>query len=485
MTTVDIDVDEEDFEVNILKLLQIDAPEWERKGALVEELMNRFDIVTLEDTCEMVCYHKPRGIYVKGGEILLLRRLEELGGHFITNRIRSEVIASVKARTYGKREAFDKDPSMLNVKNGLLNTDTGEFRQHTPDYLSVCQLPIVYDPSAKCPRFVQFLRETLEPEHIGILVKLLGYVLLKSAIFHKAFQLTGEGSNGKSVLINTIATFLGKDNISTKALQELTGDRFAKAELYGKLANLYADIPAERLGSTGDFKMLVSGDPISAQRKYGQPFTFNNYAKMIFSANQIPKTDDKSYAYFRRWVIIPFNRTFEGDDADEHLLEKLTLPEELSGILNLALKGLKKLKDERGFKEMDLDEIRRQYEMGASRIRSFLQEQCDIEPGNEKLYEESSTLRQAYRCYCREHGTRYFDERKFGEELKALGIVHRQRRTSSKSRPYCEFGICLKGSRLTGLGKTTYPLSSRENSPIEGRVSDGSPKPTSREVAGN
>ena len=129
--------------------------------------------------------------------------------------------------------------------------------------------------------------------------------------------------------------------------------RFALANLYGKHVNTFADLKPLKLSETGSFKMLVSGDSITGEHKFGQPFTFRNYAKLIFSANEILESDDKSVAFYRRWLIIHCNKMFQKGAEDTKLIMKLTTPEELSGLLNLALISLKQLIDEGGFHDKD------------------------------------------------------------------------------------------------------------------------------------
>jgi putative DNA primase/helicase len=466
----------DEAEVNIIELLASDKPESEKRGALVEEILNRIIIKTLRNTGEILFYDPESGIYRRGGEEKVREELVVIGAYEISNTRRNEVLETIRDKTYVDREEFDNDPNVLNLKNGLLDIESGEFQGHSDEYLSISQMPVEYDPRARCPNFIKFLRETIEPEHFGIVVKLFGYLLVRNSIYEKAFMLVGEGSNGKSTLIKVLIALLGRQNCSSKSLQEITGDRFAKAELYGKMANFYPDLPRGKITDSTDFKALTSGDTVSAQKKHQQPFDLSNYAKLVFSTNQIPPSEDVSYAYMRRWVIIPFNHTFEGDEKDEHLLAKLTTPEELSGILNLALKGLKKLKEERGFKEIDVEEIRRQYELGASRIKSFLEELCTIEQGNEDLNTESKRLKEAYHRYCKEKGTTFIDEKKFGEELKKLGIKHKQK-MANKKRTYYEFGIALKSdSLLNSLGKPHTSWSNRENCTIGGEDVGISPK---------
>src|SRR5207302_7003645 len=109
---------------------------------------------------------------------------------------------------------------------------------------------------------------------------------------------------------------------------------------------LYADLPDNILKSAGTFKMLTGGDSIMAERKFGHPFLFKNYAKLMFSCNKVPEVQEDSDAFFRRWIIITFPNKFEGANDDRDMLSKLTTPEELSGIFNWALKGLKRLQQQ-------------------------------------------------------------------------------------------------------------------------------------------
>ena len=128
-------------------------------------------------------------------------------------------------------------------------------------------------------------------------------------------------------------------NIKTKS----GGNSFAAADLNGKMVNTFADLRSEKLHNTGPFKMIVLGDSIRAERKYYQPFSFQNHAKLLFSCNDIPQSDDTGYAYFKRWLIFHFECAFTGADRDTKLIDKITTPEEQSGLLNLALISLRQL----------------------------------------------------------------------------------------------------------------------------------------------
>lgn len=130
---------------------------------------------------------------------------------------------------------------------------------------------------------------------------------------------------------------------------------------------------------TGNFKTLVSGDAVRAQKKYGQPFQFKNNSKLIFSSNKIPDSDDKSHAYYKRWLILSFGKVFQGATRDPSLIGKLATPEELSGLLNLALIALRQLKKDGGFRDISVERVRKEYEYNSNTVKAFLDDRCVID----------------------------------------------------------------------------------------------------------
>ena len=238
------------------------------------------------------------------------------------------------------RSQISDSVDLLCVGNGILNLSTKELQPHTPKKIFLNKIPVDYNPAADCPRIKQFFNEVCYEEDIPILQELFGYCLYRSYPIHKAAMFLGEGSNGKSVTINLLRKFLGHENVSSKELRELINDRFAVVELYGRLANVCADISPDALKRTGIFKALTGGDLITGARKFKGSFSFVNYAKLIFSANKLPMSPDKSYAFYRRWILISFPNTFEGENRNPNILEEISTPEELSGLLNWALEGL-------------------------------------------------------------------------------------------------------------------------------------------------
>lgn len=441
-------------------------------SAIGDSLITTYHIKTLRDTKEMLFYSK-RGVYELGAEEVIEQTVREQIDRNISKHDMGEILYYIQTCTYADREEFDKDHEWLHVDNGWLNIHTRQFIDHSPERLSLSKIPHLYDPKAWPKANIKFLMDVLMPGDIKPVIKLLGTIVLRKAIYETGMIGVGEGRNGKSTMGLVIEQFVGVDLVAHVPPQDLSDDKFSKADLFGKWLNLVDDVDVDSIiKNTAYIKSLISGKTLRAQRKHGQPFDFENHAVFIMFANRVPDARDKSYAWLRRWLVVEFRRVFEGEDNDVNLIEKLTAESEMSGLLNLAFMGIRWLKEDGGFRETDMEELRRKYVENTSKIKNFISEKCELSIGNEDYSVESSVLREAYRRYCVAYGTRYFDERKLGEELKALGVIHRQKTTKGRGRPYHDFGIRLKedakqAQLLNCLDKTATSSLSNDANNIE------------------
>jgi len=413
-------------------------------NGLALNVMSKYKFKTMEDAKEV--YYYKDGVFLPNGEVIIEKELETSNSDILTGYVK-EVISKVRRLTYVHRSEFDKNTRIVNVRNGLLNIETAELLPHTIEYLSIAQLPIRYEPNAECSRILRYLDEVLSPDDKPTAMQVFGYALDRTTKYQKAILLVGRGANGKSVFLGLLEGFLGRQNVSHASLQEICHDRFAVADLSGKLANIHADLSDEKLNITGTFKQLVSGDTIRGQKKHQHSFSFNSVAKLIFSANKIPESDDDSYAFSRRWIVLPFMKTFSSN-ADLNLIDKLITNEELSGLLNLALKGLAELKTKGGFAqdEKTVQEIKELFESTDSRsVLSFIHNGCRQDPtakiSSQKLYSE-------YERYAIENGVPPLDPIGFGKELKKLQI-EREKVQVNKERKYYYLGITLLNTMQT------------------------------------
>jgi putative DNA primase/helicase len=285
------------------------------------------------------------GVYSPDGEETIRAETRDQLGEDATDHRVNEVVSHIRDTTFTDPEKFAPPLELINLENGILNLKTRELSPHSPDIIFTNKMPVKYDPNVTCPRILKFLGEVTVPDDIPVIQEFVGYFLWREYIFAVAMMLLGEGENGKSTFLNLLIAWLGKENVATPSLQKLLTSRFALAELYGKLANIHADLPPTPLSQTGAFKMLTGRDTMHAEQKFHNPFNFVNYAKLIYSTNELPETKDLTEAFWRRWMVATFPNKFpEGDPrTDPHILEKLTTPEELSGLLNWALEGLERL----------------------------------------------------------------------------------------------------------------------------------------------
>lgn len=250
---------------------------------------------------------------------------------------------------------WDRPPmNVINVQNGLYDVRQKALLPHSPSHLSSVQLPIRYDPYAKCPAWESFIAQTFPADAMRVAFEILAWVMVPDTSIQKAVLLTGEGGNGKSVFLAAVLAFIGKENAAAIPLHKLESDKFSVARLVGKLANICADLPSEHLESTSTFKAITGGDSMLAERKYAESFEITPFARLLFSANHPPRSADASHAFFRRWLVIPFERTFEGSEviSRSELDARLANPVELSGAFNLAIGALPGLRA-RGFSEPD------------------------------------------------------------------------------------------------------------------------------------
>ncbi len=251
---------------------------------------------------------------------------------------RNEVINKIKAKTFTDLEDFDKEPHFLTIDNGILDILTLELLPHTPKHLSKVLLPVSFTAPATTTieteladtEFLKFLKGSFtvngkfRKADFDTVLEITASFLIKSHIDQKAFMFLGSGDNGKGVLLNYIIAMLGKPNISAISLQKLASNQFAAANLAFKIANIFPDLEKNELKLSGTLKAIIANEPVEVEIKYKQAFTMYPFCKLLFSANRFPKALDTSQGFFRRWIIVKWERSFENDsERIEFLREKL------------------------------------------------------------------------------------------------------------------------------------------------------------------
>ena len=276
----------------------------------------------------------------------------------------------------------------------------------TPDLFCINGFDYDYNPSATCPRFMQYLEEVQPNEGSRRMLQMMtGLLLLPDTSYNVAFFLYGQGGTGKTVMINVLEGLLGKDNSCCVPLANFAA-RFDKIHLTEKLANLVGDMPimpeSGRIADMeGLFKSVTSGDEISAERKFVDSKTARVTARCVFATNEMPHFSDRSNGIWDRLRLIPFNVVVRyTEKQDPRLIDKLL--EERSGILNWALHGLAELREHTVFPQsaegsLALDQLRAESDHEAT----FLSETVQTDPEGEV---NSMSLYTSYRRWCQENG---------------------------------------------------------------------------------
>lgn len=356
------------------------------------------------------------GIYVSGQqeiESVMIQHIPQL------NRAkRTEVMAYLDIMI--RENTQTTDANLIAFRNGLFNIVDDTFIPFTPDHIITNKINWDFNPNAYWELTDSTLNKIAcdDPCIRTLLEEVVGYCLYRRNELGKAFILTGDKNNGKSTFLDMIKTLLGDENIAALDLKEL-GDRFKTAELFGKLGNIGDDIGDEFIANAAVFKKLVTGDRLNVERKGQNPFDFNNYSKLLFSANNIPRIGKgkDSAAILRRLVIIPFEARFSVDDPDyrPYIKYELRQQESIEYLIQLGLKGLKTVLLNQKFTSSEkVQKELEDYEENNNPVLGFLKEvdrnEIENEPTN-KVY-------QAYQEYCLSNSLQALSNIEFSKQVK-------------------------------------------------------------------
>lgn len=416
------------------------------KGGLVVARLGEVirDIGHVEMGVDGRMYRYTGGVYRADGDLWARAQTRMLLGDRWGKRHAEEVVAWL--RSFEPAITDKPDDRCLNVTNGLLDWRSGTLHPHTPDVLSTIQLGASWDPDAACPRIEKFLDEVLPADAHELIYEVAGYSVFTGNPLRQAILLLGPGRNGKTKLLDTITALAGRANVASIPLQVLAENRFAAAELFGKVANLCGDLDARGIKQTDIFKMATGGDVLLAERKHGHPFTFAPFANFVFAANEAPITSDQSDGWFDRWVVIPMEQRIADTDVDPKLLERLTTPAELSGLLTRAVTGLQRLMDRGRFPApASVVVAGEQYRDRLDTVRGFVNDECVI---HLEAKVERSKLYKSYRTWSTESGRLPVSVTTFNEHLRQRYPMRINERTVHGTRMWQGIGLAAGGTQL-------------------------------------
>lgn len=352
------------------------------------------------------------GIYVNGHKEIESQMIKYIPD--LNRAKRAEVLSYIDIMIEQNEQMAPANYIAFN--NGVYNLLTDELEDFGPDIVITNKIPYDYNPTAYseiCDKTLNKL--ACQDNRIRMLLEeCIGYCFYRRNELRKSIILTGEKENGKSTFLAMLETLLGQENVTSLDLKEL-GERFKTAQLFGKLANIGDDIGDEFIPNPSIFKKLSSGNPVNVEFKGEDAFDFSSYAKLIFSANDIPRIKDKSGAVLSRLVIIPFNARFSVDDPDfdPYIKYKLVTSDVMEYLIQIGIQGLKRILANQRFTESEkVQKALNEYEENNNPIILFFKE-------DPKVANESTTsVYQAYYGFCVANNFQPMSNIEFSKQVK-------------------------------------------------------------------
>lgn len=369
-------------------------------------------------------------------------------------KIRAEFTHKVFANSITKRAFFtDTTQDKINFKNGILDLsgDAPKVIAHDAKFGFRGVLPYAYNPEAKCETFDWWIKDVMlgDAQLVAILQEFMGYVIRGGEYkYHKALWLSGSGRNGKSTFLSVLKALIGAGNYSTLSIRQIINDKFSSADLDGKIANFSEETSPEELSDSGPFKNLTGDGELLAQKKYGDPYSFRNRAKLIMTYNEVPMLKDLSPGMLSRPIIIPWKKDLT-DSAiqDKNLGKKLMA--ELPGIFNFALAGWERLEAQGDFtksekSQLEMEEIR----SSSCSAAQWLYETISFAAEKEWERMERIKPRQLYEAYKQTVGQYAYAEQKFYKRINAIPDVAKRRLRAEKGTEYIGMKFTRQSSQI-------------------------------------
>jgi len=386
------------------------------------------------------------GVWKDMGDIYIREYVRQCFKPEFYPRFYNTVLEKLKADSFVERTKFfdQEDKDGICLKNGIYDFEKDELVDHTPERIHFQKLDWRYDENADIDKIDDFLDDILYDESDKkVIQEMVGHVLSKRYDIEKMFMLNGAGSNGKSTLINLIWELLGTDNATNIDLQDLTGERFMKYQLFRRLANLGSEIDDTDLNNTSILKRLT-GDYITADRKHKSMIRFQNYATLIFACNKLPRTFDDTNAFYRRWILLDFPYTFKkGKEYEEckdddfvkemnpNKIDDLTSDEEMRGFLSWGVEGARRLRRNGSFSSSRTTKsTRRLWKMKSDSFRAFASN-CLVETRKPIRLKRDEMLKM-YQRFCDLNDVDMVSKRNIDRVMRDTFGTDKTRTTTSK-----------------------------------------------------
>lgn len=347
-------------------------------------MIDRFNIINRNG----VLWRYNEGVYTPDADTFIFNTLEPVAKNMYRPAVHEDVVGRIRYRVYSAESITDKNPYLFGVENGVIDLKTGTFREYNLKDFITLKSPIKYDPRATCPNIDKFLRDVVEDsDDVKVIIDMFITGAISKAL-RRFYVLIGQGHNGKGHLQQLLRAFFGKDQLTAVQLATLSRGGFAWYEIFMKRIISNGELQISAMESD-NIKRITGGDPVHADRKYQNPIDFSPFAVPVFDTNNPPKFSDNSVGFRGRMITITFPYEFvakpDGTDPyqklkDVDLIDKITTPEELSGLLNkIVQRAPEMVREGEPFRKLSVDETAEMYSEQSHSMISFFENCTEFE----------------------------------------------------------------------------------------------------------
>lgn len=399
--------------------LNTQSKELKTHNEIAQELLKNNHIVVYENSL----YIYKDGVYIDDENYIYTKIID----------ICKEANTSLRKEVYNyllliaPKAEFRKNTNIVNFKNALFDMDTKQILPHTPENFSINQINVNIKksviPNVSVDNFLDSIT-CYNSERKKAILEMIGYSMTTSIKMQRSFVLYGKtAGNGKSTLLQLIEAVIGKNNISHVTMHDLSNNKFSIVEIRGKLVNISSEMTKEFLKDISIFKELVTGDMIAVEEKFKSRQNIKPYAKLIFTANELPKVSDTTNGYYRRLFIIPFEAEFTEQEKANFNFNELLKEEALEYLAYIAINSYCNIKNSFA-NETESMKIVELYKIENNNVLSYLKDADNI-----KLLTRNSNIRykrevyEDYKLYCKNNGLSAKGRNNFYKEVLDSGIV--------------------------------------------------------------
>ncbi len=280
-----------------------------------------------------------------------------------------EIFFRIAKSTTVSEYSFNHCEGFIPVRNGTLHIEARQLFEHSPVFgFTYCVTPS-YKPDADPTTVLHYLKSLTHEDEVDLLIQMHAQALIHEPMKKAYILYNRSGNNGKSTFLEFSTRFFGLENVSHVSLQDLCKGGFRLAEIDGKVANIYGDLPSDYIPDMGQFKTLTGDDTIAVERKYQDPYSLRNRALLVFGCNKLPEIGEMSSPIYERLYLIEFPNQFK---VKIGFLEELTTEENLSAMLNLCLDRIDILLEQGLIKDKDVDETREVWQNQSDNCYRFI-----------------------------------------------------------------------------------------------------------------